>query len=122
MSAVNPILLFDGECKFCSFWVQFIKKRKPKNQFQFLPLQSETGKELLHEYKVNPSIDSVVFIWKEKAHIKSNAAFQILIQLGGFWNLLLVFWLIPRPIRDWMYDLVARNRHRFVKNNNCEIH
>lgn len=123
MKESNPILLFDGDCEFCNFWVQFILKRKPKNRFQFFPLQSERGKELLVKYQINPSTDSVVFIWKNKAYIKSNAAFQIVKQLGPFWKLLFVIWLIPRPIRDWMYDLVAKNRHKlFNSKNECEIH
>lgn len=123
MKQSNPILLFDGDCKICNFWVQFIQKRKPKNKFEFLPLQSDKGKALLIEFKIDSTIDSIVFIWKKKAYIKSNAAFQIIKQFGFWWKILLVFWLIPKPIRDWGYDVIAKNRHRFfVTKKECEIH
>ena len=123
MNELNPILLFDGDCKFCNFWVQFIQKRKPKRAFKFFPLQSAQGKILLHKYEIISSTDSVVFIWKERAYIKSNAAFQIIKQLGPVWRLLLIGLIIPRSIRDWMYDIVAKNRNRFfTSKTECEIH
>ena len=123
MNRQNPILLFDGDCKICNFWVQFIQKRKPKNRFEFIPLQSEKGKSLLVELKIDSSIDSIVFIWKNKAHIKSYAALQIIKQFGSWWRILLIFWAVPKPIRDWGYDFIAKNRHRFfAAKNDCEIH
>ena len=123
MISESPILLFDGECKVCNFWVQFIQKRQPENKFEYLPLQSDKGKLLLEEFKIDSSIDSIVFIWKEKAFIKSNAALQIIKQFGFWWRLLLVFWLVPRPIRDFGYDIIAKNRHRFfVTKKECDLH
>ena len=123
MNRQNPILLFDGDCKICNFWVQFIQKRKPKNRFEFIPLQSEKGKSLLAEFNINPSIDSIVFIWKNKGHIKSDAAFQIIKQFQFLWKVLLIFWIVPKKLRDWCYDFIAKNRHRFfTTKNDCEIH
>ena len=123
MKQSNPILLFDGDCKICNFWVQFIQKRKPKNKFEFLPLQSDKGKALLIELKIDSTIDSIVFMWNSKAYIKSNAAFQIIKQFGFWWKVLLVFWFVPKSIRDWGYDVIAKNRHRFfVTKKECEIH
>lgn len=123
MNTQNPILLFDGDCKICNFWVQFIQKRKTKNKFEFVPLQSQKGNLLLADYKINSSIDSIVFILKNKAYIKSNAAFQIIKQFGFLWKVLLIFWLVPRPIRDWGYDKIAKNRHRFfATKNECDLH
>ena len=123
MNTQNPILLFDGDCKICNFWVQFIQKRNPKNKFEYITLQSEKGQTFLAEFKINTSIDSIVFIWNKKANVKSNAAFQILKQFNVWWRVLLIFWIVPRPIRDWGYDLIAKNRHRFfVTKKECEIH
>lgn len=119
----KTILLFDGECEFCNFWVQFIQKRKPKVKMLYLPLQSSEGEQYLKSHQVHSSVDSIVFIWKNKAYTKSNAAFQIVRQLGGVWKLLFVFWLVPRPLRDWVYDLIAKNRKRFfITKKDCEIH
>ena len=123
MNTQNPILLFDGDCKICNFWVQFIQKRKPKNKFKYIPLESDKGQTNLTNFNVSSSIDSIVFIWNNKAYIKSNAAFQILKQFNVWWRFLLIFWIVPRPIRDWGYDFIAKNRHRFfVTKKECEIH
>lgn len=119
----KAILLFDGECEFCNFWVQFIQKRKPKVKMFYLPLQSNEGKQLLQNHQIHSSVDSIVFIWKNKAYTKSNAAFQIVRQLGGLWNLFFVFWLVPKPLRDWIYDLIAKHRKKFfITKKDCEIH
>jgi len=122
MKTNTTALLFDGECEFCNFWIQFVKKRNSKATFEFYPLQSETGKKLRTEYRINDEIDSVVVIKKNKAFVKSNAALQIVESIGGVWSLLLILWIIPKPIRDWGYDIIAKNRHRLFKSKNCEIH
>lgn len=123
MKTQNPLLLFDGECTMCNFWVQFIKKRNPKKSIDFLPLQSEKGNLILFKYKIDSSVDSIVFVWNNKAYIKSSAALQIINQLGLWWKILLIFWLIPKPIRDWGYDVIARNRHRFfATKGECDLH
>ena len=100
MNTKNPILLFDGECEFCNFWIQFVKKRNSQAEFLFHPLQSEKGEQLIEEYKIGREIDSVVVIKNKRAFIKSNAALQIVKSLEGLWKLLFVFWIIPKPIRD----------------------
>ena len=96
MKANTTILLFDGECEFCNFWIQFVKKRNSKATFEFYPLQSEKGQKLITEYRISDEIDSVVVIKKNKAFVKSNAALQIVKSLGGVWRLLLIFWMIPK--------------------------
>lgn len=117
------IILFDGECEFCNFWIQFIRKRKKsKNHFKFYAIQSESGKDLLNKHKVDLAIDSIVVIKNNKSFVKSSAAIQIIKSIGGIWNLFLVLWIIPKPIRNWCYDKIAENRHRFFKTNSCEIH
>ncbi|MGB1041685.1 MAG: thiol-disulfide oxidoreductase DCC family protein [Flavobacteriales bacterium] len=116
------LVLFDGECKFCNFWVQFIKKRKSKSEFVFHPLQSDIGKDSIDSYQIHADIDSIVVIKNDKAFIKSSAALQVLKSIGGIWNLLLIFWVIPRAIRDWGYDIIAKNRHRFFKSTSCKLH
>lgn len=123
MEKNKPILLFDGECSFCNFWIALIQRQKAQQKFGYFPLQSKQGQELLGTHKVDATIDSVVVIQNGTVFSKSNAAFKIARTLGGFWNLALIFWLIPKPLRDWLYDLVAKNRHRFFKNReNCELH
>ncbi len=119
----NPTLLYDGECKFCNFWVALIQRQKAQQKFRYFALQSKEGVELLRQYKVDESIDSVVVVHKGNLYVKSSAALKVAKILGGRWNFFLIFWLIPRPIRNWLYDLIARNRHRFfTRRENCDIH
>ena len=119
----KPIILFDGECKFCNFWIALIQRQKAKHKFNYFPLQSKEGKSLTETYSIDSSIDSVLVITNEKVFDKSSAAFKITQVLGGFWKFALVFWLIPKPVRDWLYRIVAKNRHRFFKNRkSCDIH
>ena len=123
MTTQKTILLFDGECKFCNFWVGLIQRQKAQHRFCFFALQSQKGKELQAKYNVDRNIDSVIVIEGNKVYYKSNAAFVIAKLLGGFWYLTLVLWLIPKPIRNWLYDVAAKNRYRFFnKKSNCDFH
>lgn len=115
------IILFDGECNFCSFWVKYVIKRDKNDQFRFASLQSEVGNELLDQYEVNPTIDSVVYIAKKSCYIKSNATLHILKQLGGIRSFLFVFIIIPKFIRDIIYDFVAKNRYKWFGKKTCEL-
>ena len=119
----NPTLLYDGECKFCNFWVALIQRQKAQQKFRYFALQSKEGVELLRQYEVDETIDSVLVVHKGNLYVKSSAALKVAKILGGRWNFFLIFWLIPRPIRNWLYDLIARNRHRFfTRRENCDIH
>lgn len=118
------IILFDGDCSFCNYWVQFITKRDKKNQFHFLSLQSLEGKNLKKEKQIPIEVDSLIFISnKGKAYIKSTAALKISSRLRFPYPLFYVFIIVPPFIRHWVYDVVAQNRHRLFKgNNSCDIH
>lgn len=117
------ILLYDGECKFCNFWIALIQRQKAQNKFRYYALQSGKGKEFQSKFSIPQSVDSILVIKNETVFVKSNAALEVAINLGEKWKFALVFWLIPKPIRDWLYDLVAKNRHRIFKNRqNCELH
>ena len=123
MNVEKPKLLFDGECKFCNFWVSLIQKQRAQDKFSYFTLESDKGKALLMSHNIDSSIDSIVVIANGKAYDKSSAALYIAKELGGFWYLVLITWLVPKPIRDWIYDILAKNRHKFFKNrNNCKIH
>ena len=123
MNNQTLILLFDGECTFCNVWISFIKKNGSSSRFKYLPLQSEEALKLLSIHQVNKDLDSILVIKKEVVHSKSSAALVIINELGGWWNLAKVIYLIPKPVRDWAYDLIAKNRHRFFSTkSNCDLH
>jgi predicted DCC family thiol-disulfide oxidoreductase YuxK len=121
MNSTKQIILFDGECNFCSFWVRYVIKRDQKEVFRFASLQSAIGNELLQKYKVDPELDSVVLIENEKVYIKSTAAFRILKTLGGFPSFFYVFIGVPTFIRDFFYDIMAIIRYKISKKESCEL-
>ncbi len=107
------IVLFDGICNLCNASVRFITRHDKNNTIQFASLQSETAKQLLLKMNINAQkIDSIIFISNEKMFIKSDAAIEIAKLLHGFPRLLNYFQFIPRPIRDFVYELIAKNRYR----------
>lgn len=119
---MNRIVLFDGDCNFCDSSVQFIIKRDPDGYFHFTSLQSELGQSLLYKYDVPLHIDSFILIEGEKAYYKSTAALRISRQLNGAWKLLYVFIIIPAPIRNALYNILARNRYKwFGKKESCML-
>jgi predicted DCC family thiol-disulfide oxidoreductase YuxK len=117
---LNNIILFDGVCNFCDSSVQFIIKRDKKAIFRFAPIQSDTGKELARKYNVSLNIDSLILIEHSKCYYKSSAVFRICKRLKGSWKLLYMLIVIPKPLRDYLYDYVAKNRYKwFGKKTEC---
>ncbi|MES2734060.1 MAG: thiol-disulfide oxidoreductase DCC family protein [Bacteroidota bacterium] len=121
-------ILFDGVCNFCNATINYIIDHDKAGKFVFAPLQSEVGQQLLaaHHYEANKLSDdrlrSVVLIKDGKAYEKSDAALEIARNLAGLWPLLYGFKIVPRFIRDFFYDLVARNRYRwFGKQESCRL-
>jgi predicted DCC family thiol-disulfide oxidoreductase YuxK len=119
--ATHPTLLFDGVCNLCSGSVQFILKRDTRGRFRFASLQSEAGRRLMAGHGLDPdALSSVVLIEDGRAYQESTAALRIARHLPGAWKLLRVFTVIPRPLRDAAYRLIARNRYRwFGKTEAC---
>jgi len=119
----NPVILFDGVCNLCNGSVQFIINRDPSSIFRFAPLQSETGKKLISRFDLsNRKLDSIILIENNNYYLKSTAALKIVQSLGSLWPLLSLLRLVPRPIRDYIYDIVARNRYNWYgKRVECMI-
>lgn len=117
----HPVVLFDGVCNLCNGSVQFILKRDPQARFRFASLQSEAGRSLLVEHGLDPdALSSVVVVEDGRVWQESSAALRIARHLPGAWKLLRVFTVIPRPLRDAVYRLIARNRYRwFGKSETC---
>ncbi len=116
-----PILLFDGVCNLCNSSIQWVIEHDPKAKFRFASLQSETGQTLLKQYQLpTDELNTVVLIDGEKAHTRSDVPLRIVGKIGGAWPLLSVFWIVPRPLRNAVYDWVASNRYRwFGKKEAC---
>lgn len=119
----SPILLFDGVCNLCNASVQWVIRRDPQGIFRFAPLQSETGQSLLRQSGLSSEhFDTVVLVDGDRIFTRSDAALEIARRIGGVWSLLAVFRRVPRPIRNAVYDWIARHRYRwFGKTEACMI-
>lgn len=108
----QPIILFDGVCNLCAWSVQFIIKRDPRGLFRFAALQSPVGQRLLAERGADARVlDSVVLIEGARWYARSDASLRVARHLSGGWPLLALLRVVPRPLRDWAYEIVARNRY-----------
>lgn len=119
--STSPLLLFDGVCNLCSGTVQFILKHDQKEKFTFASLQSDIGQKILEENDLSTTdFQSFILMENGTCYARSTAALKVSGYLGFPYNLLLVFLLIPRPIRDYFYNIVAKNRYRwFGKKESC---
>jgi len=124
---VNAVVLFDGDCAMCNRWVRFITEEEQRPQFRFASLQASAARSLLrtHGFSANYR-DSIVVIEGRGAHVqvftKLSAVLRILKGLGGFWSIVAWLRIVPRSVRDWFYDQVAKNRHRLFRTSaTCAI-
>jgi predicted DCC family thiol-disulfide oxidoreductase YuxK len=119
----HSIILFDGVCNLCNGAVQFVIKRDNKNQFLFASLQSEEGKQILEDnnFSANKS-DSFLLVEDGKVYERSTAALRVLKNLSGLRSLLYGFIIVPKFIRDSVYNWIAKNRYqRFGRKDECMI-
>lgn len=119
----HKIILFDGVCNLCNGAINYVIKRDQKNVFKFAALQSEIGQELTAKFKIDGSkVDSIILIDGDKHYEKSTAALYIAKHLSGAYPLLFGFIIVPKNIRNAVYDYVARNRYKwFGKKDKCMI-
>lgn len=112
----SPVLLYDGSCGFCSAAVQFVLRHDRVGTLRFAALESRWAKRALASHPELQGVDSV--LWAEPATgqvlARSAAALQVARYLGGAWSLALALRVVPSPLRDAAYDLIARNRHRLM--------
>ncbi len=112
---MSGTVLYDGECRFCSSQVRFIRRHDRRKSFRFVPLQSEEGRNLLRSAGLSENeVDTVVYTNGESYKVRSSAVLEIIGGLGGAWRLAGALKIIPPGIRDFFYRLIARNRHRLV--------
>lgn len=119
----HAIIIFDGVCKFCSRLVQFLIKRDPDGYFRFAAMQSESGKKWIRTCGMEPeSAETLVLIEKSACLHKSDALIGIAARLTGFRPAAIFLKLIPRPMRNAAYRIVARNRYRwFGRSSACRL-
>ena len=118
----KKIIFFDGVCNLCNFSVQTVIRFDKKNNFYFAALQSKFATEFFAVHNFVPKSDSILYWDGKKMSEQSTAALKISKSLSFPVNLFLFFWIFPKPVRDWGYKLIARNRYKwFGKQDSCMI-
>lgn len=121
--AQSPVIFFDGVCNFCNSSVSFIIKHDKKKLFKFASLQSEIAKKLITDIEIKrEKPDSIILLQNNKTCQKSTAALKIAQKLRFPLNILIIFIAIPKFIRDFVYNIIAKNRYKwFGKKSECMI-
>jgi predicted DCC family thiol-disulfide oxidoreductase YuxK len=121
------VLLYDGHCRFCDGTVQFILKHDPHGAMRFAPLEGELGRDILKRLPALTGIDSLILLevtdkGRTRVRVRSDAALAVARYLGWPWRLLGALGVLPRPVRDAIYDAFARVRYRvFGRLDACRI-
>jgi len=117
------LVLFDGVCNFCNFWIQFALKHDKKGKLKFGSLQGTTAQQILPQYNIDPAVlTSVIFIEDGIAYRESTAALKVCKYLDGGWKLLYVLIIIPAFLRDGLYKWIGQNRYKwFGKQESCML-
>jgi predicted DCC family thiol-disulfide oxidoreductase YuxK len=118
----DDVILYDGVCVLCSRWIRFVATRDVKRRFRFTAIQSPYGTRLAQAFGIDPQDpDSNAVIHGGVARFKSDAALTVLSLLPR-WRWVRLLRLVPKPLRDAAYDLVARNRYRiFGRYEECFV-
>jgi predicted DCC family thiol-disulfide oxidoreductase YuxK len=107
-----PVWLYDGYCVFCSRWVLFVLRREETPLIRFVAFQSDEGRLLAELYGIDPDdTDSFLFIDGGKTIVKSDGVAAVCARLRRPWSFAAFMTVVPRPLRDWVYDRIASNRH-----------
>src|SRR5665213_1878003 len=117
----HSIILFDGVCNLCNWSVQFVIRHDPNKEFLFASLQSDKAKKLLAEYTIDTNeINSFILLENGKIYTRSTGALRVLKQLKGWSVLFYCFILVPKFIRDGVYNLIAKKRYKlFGRKDEC---
>jgi len=119
----HAIVLFDGVCNLCNGTVNFIIDHDPAGDFRFAPLQSSVAQTYLDEADgPDEDLGTIVLVEDGRTYVRSTAALRIARRLSGAWSLLALALLIPRPLRDAVYDVIAANRYDwFGQRDQCRM-
>lgn len=119
----RPLIVFDGECVFCSGWVQFLLKRDSKKRYRFIVAQTPLGEAIYRHYGLETrDYQTNLLLDKGRAYYKSDATIRMLEGLGMPWALAAVARVVPRRIADVAYGVVARNRLKIAgRRESCMV-
>lgn len=115
------VLFFDGHCNLCNHVIDFLIRRDRRGVLNYAPLQGKTAKVKLSP-DLYESLPSVVLLDGDEVYLRSGAALRAIAMLGGIYSLAKIFLLVPTPLRDFVYDLIANNRYKlFGRRETCRL-
>jgi predicted DCC family thiol-disulfide oxidoreductase YuxK len=119
----ESILLFDGHCSLCNAAVDFVLKRDPKKKLLLASIQGPAGQGMLKKYQLPPSyLDTLVVVEQGKVYLGSTAALRVARLLGGGWPLFYGLIIIPKGIRDRIYQWISEHRYQwFGRKATCRM-
>ncbi|AOM76460.1 thiol-disulfide oxidoreductase DCC family protein [Pedobacter steynii] len=119
----QALVFFDGVCNLCNHTVQFMIKRDRKDYFRFAALQSEVAQQKLSGFNFrSEDLKTIILLEDGEIYLRSNAALRIARQLGGLWPMFYGLIIIPAFIRDFIYQLISKNRYRiWGKTESCMV-
>lgn len=123
ISETDCVILFDGVCKLCNAWSKFIIKFDQQKQFMLCSVQSPEGQSILAHFNMpTEHFDTMLYVEGSQCFDKSDAFLNIINKFGFPWRILYVFKLIPKGVRNWLYDRIALNRYTlFGKYESCML-
>ncbi|MDO7084547.1 thiol-disulfide oxidoreductase DCC family protein [Pseudocolwellia sp. AS88] len=123
ITAGDCVILFDGVCKLCSIWSQFIIKYDTQGRFKLCSVQSPEGQSILRYFDMPTGhFDTMLYVEGNQCFDKSDAFLNVIRKFGYPWRLLYVFKILPKCIRNWFYDRIALNRYSlFGKYDTCVV-
>lgn len=126
ITAANKVILFDGVCKLCHAWSRFIIRFDTARRFKLCSVQSDEDVAIMAYYQLRAKdqpcdhYDSMYYLANGQIHQKSDAFLQIMKAMPYPWRIVQIFTLIPRVLRDYGYDVIAKNRYAiFGKYDQC---
>jgi predicted DCC family thiol-disulfide oxidoreductase YuxK len=119
----DKVILFDGVCKLCNAWSNFIINHDHQHKFKLCSVQSDEGQKILKHFGLpTDSYETMLYVEGDTFYQQSDAFFQVIAKLGYPWKAVCLFRIIPKPIRNWLYDRIALNRYRlFGKYDYCSL-
>lgn len=114
--------MYDGHCALCNGWVAFLLRVDRGGALRFAPISGSTSRDLIDRHPELQSLDTLILIEGERISVRSTAVLRIFRYLGGLWRMFEIGWLVPREIRDSLYDVVAFWRYRlFGRYDACPL-
>ncbi|MGX5844571.1 thiol-disulfide oxidoreductase DCC family protein [Mesorhizobium sp. ArgA1] len=123
LDASQPLIVFDGVCVLCSSFVRTVVRLDRKNRFRFATAQSPFGEALFHKYGLRTdSYETNLVLIGGAPFVRLDSFIAVMAELGWPWRAAKALLLLPRPLRDWLYERIAKNRYAiFGRKDSCGI-